>query len=93
MVRLNDGPYTPYSAVNGDRVVCTWRDEKGFSNARTANHSPLKSLAVLLMDELSLRPILVTKPHEKDTWGLDAASNARLTECMRTRTWQFGPAA
>jgi hypothetical protein len=53
-----------------------------FNNARTANHSPRKSLAVLLMNELSLRPILVTKPNEKDTWGLDAASEARLTEWM-----------
>lgn len=52
-------------------------------NARTRNHSPRKSLAVLLMDELSLTPILVAKPNSPDTWGLDAASDAKLSAWMR----------
>jgi hypothetical protein len=51
-------------------------------NARTRNHSPRKSLAVLLMDELSLTPVLVAKPSSPDTWGLDAASDARLSAWM-----------
>lgn len=51
-------------------------------DARTRNHSPRKSLAVLLMDELSLTPVLVAKPNSPDTWGLDAASDARLTRWM-----------
>ena len=53
-----------------------------FGKARTANHSPRKSLAVLLMDELSLTPVLVTKPKGDQTWGLNPASDARLTEWM-----------
>jgi hypothetical protein len=51
-------------------------------DARTRNHSPRKSLAVLLMDELNLTPVLVPKPNSPDTWGLDAASDARLSEWM-----------
>ncbi|MFA6220608.1 MAG: hypothetical protein WC692_12660 [Erythrobacter sp.] len=51
-------------------------------NARTRNHSPRKSLAVLLMEELGLVPILVTKPNSADTWGLDVASEARLSDWM-----------
>ena len=51
-------------------------------NARTVNHSPRKSLAVLLMDELALKPVLVTKPNSGDTWGLEPVSDARLTAWM-----------
>lgn len=51
-------------------------------NARTRNHSPRKSLAVLLMEELRLVPILITKPNSADTWGLDVASEARLSDWM-----------
>lgn len=51
-------------------------------NARTRNHSPRKSLAVLLMDELSLTPTLVAKPNSPDTWGLDAASEVKLSTWM-----------
>lgn len=51
-------------------------------NAQTRNHSPRKSLAVLLMDELALEPVLVPKPNSPDTWGLEASSEARLTEWM-----------
>jgi hypothetical protein len=47
-------------------------------NAQTRNHSPRKSLAVLLMKELRLVPILIPKPNSADTWGLDVASEARL---------------
>lgn len=53
-------------------------------NARTRNHSPRKSLAVLLMDELNLKPILIPKPNSPDTWGLDANSDARLSKWMHT---------
>lgn len=51
-------------------------------NARTRNHSPRKSLAVLLMDELRLVPIQITKPNSAVTWGLDVASEARLSNWM-----------
>lgn len=51
-------------------------------DARTVNHSPRKSLAVLLMQELSLNPVLVVKPSSPDTWGLDRGSDARLSEWM-----------
>lgn len=52
-------------------------------NARTRNHSPRKSLAVLLMDQLALVPVLVPKPNSPDTWGLEAPSEARLSAWMQ----------
>lgn len=54
-------------------------------HARTYNHSPRKSLAVLLMSELSLIPVLITKPNASDTWGLDAPSDERLSEWMHAK--------
>ena len=51
-------------------------------HGRTRNHSPRKSLSVLLMDELELVPILVSKPRSADTWGLEASSEARLSAWM-----------
>src|SRR6185369_16644738 len=54
----------------------------GASSAKDANHSPRKSLAVLLMEELSLSPMLITKPNSSDTWGLDGPSDARLSAWM-----------
>lgn len=51
-------------------------------NARTRNHSPRKSLAALLLGELSLTPILILKPRSPATWGLDAESDARLSAWM-----------
>lgn len=51
-------------------------------DARTRNHSPRKSLAVLMMDELSLAPVLIIKPNSSDTWGLDGPSDARLSAWM-----------
>ena len=60
---------------NGLRVRCHF-------DARTRNHSPRKSLAVLLLEELSLTPVLITKPNSSDTWGLDAPSDARLSAWM-----------
>ena len=51
-------------------------------NARTVNHSPRKSLSVLLLNELSLEPVLVAKPASSDTWGLDKASDSRLSAWM-----------
>jgi hypothetical protein len=51
-------------------------------NGQTRNHSPRKSLAVLLMEELSLTPVLFPKPDSTDTWGLDPMSEARLTAWM-----------
>lgn len=49
---------------------------------QTRNHSPRKSLGALLKDELNLVPVLISKPNSRDTWGLDAASDARLTGWM-----------
>ena len=51
-------------------------------NAATRNHSPRKSLAVLLMDELALEPILVVKPNARNTWGLTPSSEQQLTAWM-----------
>ncbi len=51
-------------------------------DVRTRNHSPRKSLAVLLRQQLSLTPVLITKPNSSDTWGLDGPSDARLTAWM-----------
>ena len=51
-------------------------------DARTRNHSPRKSLAVLLMDTLMLTPVLITKPNSANTWGLDGTSDARLSMWM-----------
>jgi hypothetical protein len=88
---LREGSLLPGIEVGESRLLYIGLpgDLKGFegrchfTNARTANHSPRKSLAVLLMDELSLTPVLVRKPNPKrDTWGLDAASDARLSEWM-----------
>lgn len=51
-------------------------------HARTRNHSPRKSLAVLLMERLDLNPVLIKKLNSADTWGLDAVSDTRLSEWM-----------
>jgi hypothetical protein len=51
-------------------------------HGKTKNHSPRKSLAVLLMDTLGLTPVLVKKPNAPDTWGLDLESDARLSAWM-----------
>jgi len=51
-------------------------------NARTRNHSPRKSLAVLLMEKLDLTPTLISKPNSANTWGLDIPSDARLSGWM-----------
>lgn len=34
------------------------------------------------MNELALNPVLIPKPHSRDTWGLDAPSEAKLTAWM-----------
>ncbi|WP_367305149.1 GIY-YIG nuclease family protein [Sphingomonas tagetis] len=51
-------------------------------DARTRNHSPRKSLTVLLRKQLSLTPTLITKRNSSNTWGLDGPSDARLTAWM-----------
>lgn len=51
-------------------------------NARTRNHSPRKSLAVLLMGALDLEPMLVTKPNSANTWGLERSSETKLSAWM-----------
>lgn len=51
-------------------------------NASTANHSPRKSLAVVLMNELRLNPIRIRKPNAPDSWSLDKPSDQRLSEWM-----------
>ena len=51
-------------------------------NARRVNQSPRKSLAVLLMKSLNLRPVFVRKPNSTATWGLDAVSELVLSEWM-----------
>lgn len=49
----------------------------------TRNHSPRKSLAVLLKDELSLEPIIVRKPNSPPTWALQVDSEAKLSQWMQ----------
>lgn len=51
-------------------------------NGRTYNHSPRKSLAVLLMNDLDLVPINQTGADGTFKWGLDKASDLRLSEWM-----------
>lgn len=53
-------------------------------DAKTKNHSPRKSLAVMLMGKLGLIPVLVTKPNSRDTWGLDPASENKLSAWMHS---------
>lgn len=48
----------------------------------THNHSPRKSLAVILMAELGLKPVLVRKGSSRATWGLDHQSEQRLSGWM-----------
>lgn len=50
-------------------------------DARTYNHSPRKSLAVLLMDELELQPVLCRK-RSGATWGLAEVSDLSLSSWM-----------
>ena len=62
-------------------------NSKGFKgrchfNASTRNHSPRKSLAVLLREALALEPVLVVKPASRNTWSLAPASERRLTAWM-----------
>lgn len=49
---------------------------------QTRNHSPRKSLACLLMVDLALSPVLVSRGAAGWTWGLDAPSERRLTDWM-----------
>jgi hypothetical protein len=51
-------------------------------DGKTTNHSPRKSLAFLLNEELSLTPKLVTKLRSASTWTLEPKSEARLTAWM-----------
>lgn len=51
-------------------------------NASTRNHSPRKSLAVLLREALALEPVLVAKPASRNTWSLAPASERRLRAWM-----------
>ncbi|HYD72267.1 MAG TPA: hypothetical protein VEF55_03965 [Candidatus Binatia bacterium] len=50
----------------------------------TRNHSPRKSLAVLLMQELSLVPVLIRKPTAPNTWALERHSEERLSKWMHS---------
>ncbi len=52
-------------------------------DGKTKNHSPRKSLAFLLREELGLLPTPITKSNPKDnTWGLETHSEDRLTQWM-----------
>lgn len=51
-------------------------------SGNTGNHSPRKSLAFLLREQLDLRPQLILKPNGSATWGLEQNSEERLTEWM-----------
>lgn len=48
----------------------------------TSGHSPRRSLAALLLHELDLEPVFVSKPNAPDTWGLDQRSEAKLDDWM-----------
>src|SRR3546814_14558333 len=47
---------------------------------KTAGHSPRRSLAALLADELCLRPIFIRKPSGATTFKLDKASEHLLDQ-------------
>ena len=49
---------------------------------KTAGHSPRRSLAALLADELRLRPIFIRKPSGSTTFKLDKASEHLLDQWM-----------
>lgn len=49
---------------------------------KTRNHSPRKSLAYLLRDQLKLTATYLPKPNSPPTWGLDTASEERLSLWM-----------
>ena len=51
-------------------------------SASTRNHSPRKSLAVLLRTKLALVPIFIPKANSPATWGLNASSEHRLSDWM-----------
>ncbi|MBF9044877.1 hypothetical protein HKCCE4037_16155 [Rhodobacterales bacterium HKCCE4037] len=53
-------------------------------NGRTTNHSPRKSLAYLLKENLQLTPIYIPKSKSSATWGLDAESDERLSCWMHS---------
>ena len=85
---LCDGAELPVISPGEHGLIYVWPaanlKKRCHFNAQTGNHSPRKSLAVLLMDELSLVPIFIPKPSSRDTWGLDAPSEARLS------AWMYG---
>lgn len=75
------------SGVEGLLYIGLAANRKGLKgrchfNASTRNHSPRKSLAVLLMEKLALEPVLVVKPASRNTWSLAPASEQRLTAWM-----------
>lgn len=49
---------------------------------KTAGHSPRRSLAALLADELGLRPVFIRKPSGATTFKLDKASEPLLDHWM-----------
>lgn len=49
---------------------------------KTAAHSPRRSLAALLADELGLRPVFIRKPSGATTFKLDKASEHLLDQWM-----------
>ncbi len=51
-------------------------------DSRTRNHSPRKSLVILLMDRLALIPVHIAKPNGSGTWGLEPDSDRRLSAWM-----------
>lgn len=53
-------------------------------NGRTRDHSPRKSLAVLLQETLDLVPELICKPKGPPTWGLIRESDRTLSNWMHS---------
>jgi hypothetical protein len=51
-------------------------------SGKTAGHSPRRSLAALLADELGLRPVFIRKPSGSTTFKLDMASEHLLDKWM-----------
>lgn len=51
---------------------------------KTAGHSPRRSLAALLADQLGLRPIFIRKPSGATTFKLDKASEYLLDQWMES---------
>jgi len=86
---LSPGAHLPNVDVRADRLLYIGKAagaggllKRCHFTGRTRNHSPRKSLAVLLRKTLGLEPVLITKPNGASTWGLTSSSDQTLSNWM-----------